>query len=376
MILGISEDFTSNVSLDSQLKSIPSSGLYLNSGVHPSITVDNLLNFLPKSEFVFENYDATKTYSSFLESRNKSDIVTSSNKIYQSIANNNTGNSVDDSDFWIETNIESLRLKVFIESVKNRVYSDLALTKRLINSQKLYAVGDKKKTIPADYIGWVLEPKGSDYVSVRINEMSLQKDGSTPVDLYVLNQQELIKTITLQPDNGRVTFREINDVTFSGKGKFMLIIDSTEVYTKSVTINPLKFDGFVAYTTTGNGESPDTAEYVYNTFDNGLGLNVSVFLDSSNYIDSNVVNLSSYIRATFELMVFEMYLHNSNNRSNRSQRLQMNDELLIAELKNTQSDTVVSRYHKEKRRAIKAMEKTFDTQLTDTDGIEIEVTTM
>lgn len=375
MILGFSEDFSSQVELDSQLKSIPTSGLYLNSGVHPSINLDNLLNFLPKLEFSFNTYEVGKTYGSFLGTMNRNNIIVSGNEFYESIANDNLGNAVTDTDFWIKTNIESLRLKVFIESVKNRVYSDLALTKRLINSQKLYTIGDDKKTIPSDYIGWVLEPKGSDYVSIRVNQMSLQKDGTTPVNVYVLNQDELINTITLEPDNGRVKFRD-TDITFSGKGDFKLIIDSTEVYTKGNTINPLKFDGFVAYTTTGNGDTPATADYVYNTFDNGIGLDVSVFLDSTNYIDNNTRDLSSFIRATFELMVFETYLHNSNNRSNRAQRLQMNDDLLVTELKNKQADTVVSRYHREKKRALAAMQKTFDTQLNDEEGLEIRIGTV
>ena len=51
----------------------------------------------------------------------------------------------------------------------------------------------------------------------------------------------------------------------------------------------------------------------------------------------------------------------------------MDDQLLMGELKNTQLDTVVSRYHKERKRAIAAMRKTFDTQLNDHDGIQITV---
>jgi len=375
MILGFSEDFSSDIVLDSQLKAIPTSGLYLNSGVHPSINLDNLLSFLPKLEFSFNTYNAATTYGSFLGTMNRNNIVVSDNYFYESIADNNVGNPVSDTTYWIETNIESLRLKVFIESVKNRVYSDLALTKRLINSQKLYTIGTDKKTIPSDYIGWVLEPKGSDYVSIRVNQMSLQKDGATPVNVYVLNQDELIQTITLTPDNGRVKFRD-TDITFSGKGDFKLIIDSTEVYTKGNTINPLKFDGFVAYTTTGNGATPSTADYVYNTFDNGIGLDVSVFLDSTNYINNNVRDLSSFIRATFEVMVFENYLSNSNNRSNRAQRLQMNDDLLVTELKNNKANTVIYRYERERKRALAAMQKTFDTQLNDEEGLEIRIGTV
>jgi len=374
MVLGFSEDFSSGVTLDSQLKTIPSSGLYLNRGVHPSINLDNILSFLPKHEFTFQDWAAGTTYNSFLTSMNRVDIVTSDGVIYQSIKTANTGNAVSNTEYWLATNIESLRLKVFINSVENRVYSDLALTKRLINNQYLYTIGDTLKTIPNDYMGWVLEPKGSDYVSIRVNEMSLQKNGSTPVDVYVINQNQLLSTITLTPDNGKLTFRD-TDITFSGKGDFKLIIDSTEVYVNNTTINPLKFDGFVAYTTIGDGDTPAGAKYTYNTFDNGLGLNVSVFLDSTNYIDNNVRDLSGYVRATFEYMVFETFLANANNRSNRAQRLQMNDDLLIAQLMNARSDsnTVASRYQKERKRAIATMKKTFDTQLNDHDGLEITV---
>ena len=305
---------------------------------------------------------------------NRVDIVTSDGVIYQSIKAVNTNNAVTDTEYWIPTNIESLRLKVFINSVENRVYSDLSLTKRLVNNQYLYTIGDTLKTIPNDYMGWVLEPKGSDYVSIRVNEMSLQKDGTTPVNVYVINQNQLLSTITLTPDNGRLSFRD-TDITFSGKGDFKLIIDSTEVYVSNETINPLKFDGFVAYTTIGDGDTPAGAKYTYNTFDNGLGLNVSVFMDSTNYIDNNVRDLSAYVRATFEYMVFETFLANANNRSNRAQRLQMNDDLLTAQLMSVRSDsnTVASRYQKERKRAIATMRKTFDTQLNDHDGLEITV---
>ena len=374
MVLGFSEDFSSGVTLDSQLKDIPSSGLYLNRGVHPSINLDNILSFLPKHEFTFQNWNAGTTYNSFLTSMNRVDIVTSNGVIYQSIKAVNTNNAVTDTQYWIPTNIESLRLKVFINSVENRVYSDLSLTKRLVNNQYLYTIGDTLKTIPNDYMGWVLEPKGSDYVSIRVNEMSLQKDGTTPVNVYVINQNQLLSTITLTPDNGRLSFRD-TDITFSGKGDFKLIIDSTEVYVSNETINPLKFDGFVAYTTIGDGDTPAGAKYTYNTFDNGLGLNVSVFMDSTNYIDNNVRDLSAYVRATFEYMVFETFLANANNRSNRAQRLQMNDDLLTAQLMSVRSDsnTVASRYQKERKRAIATMRKTFDTQLNDHDGLEITV---
>ena len=190
MVLGISEDLTSNVTLDSELASIPNSGIYLNSGVHPSITVENLLDFLPKTIFNFTAWSDTTNYGVFSVSRNKRDLVSANDKIYQSIKAG-TNNEVTDAEYWLETNIESLRIKTFIQKVQDRVYSDLNLNKRLVNSQYLYEEGDHSITLPNDYAGWMIQPKGSDYVSFRVNEISLQKDGTTPVNLYILNQKTL-----------------------------------------------------------------------------------------------------------------------------------------------------------------------------------------
>ena len=371
MVLGISEDLTSNVSLDSELTAIPSSGIYLNSGVHPSITVENLLEFLPKTVFNFTAWDNAVNYGVFSVTRNKKDIVSADGKIYQSIKAG-TNNAVTDTEYWLETNIESLRIKTFLQKVQDRIYSDLNLNKRLVNSQYLYENGEHLTTLPNDYAGWMIEPKGSDYVSFRINEISLQKDGTTPVNLYVLNQKTLLDTITVTPNSGQLNFKPV-DLVLQGKGEFKLVIDSTDVYRGNASVDPLKFNGFVATTVNGTGDTPQNAKYTYNTFGNGIGLNISAFLDATSYIEDNLEQFASYIRATFELMCFEMFLHNSNNRSNRSQRIQMRDEFLIAELKDMQNETTIRRYHREKKRVIESIERTFDTQLNNRDKFTIKV---
>lgn len=377
MVLGISEDFTSSTELDTQLKAIPTSGLYLNSGVHPSINVDNLLNFLPKLAFTFEDWDAGTTYDIFLGSRNRKDIVHLNTKIYQSIKTGNIGNLPNElnSEYWLETNIESLRLKLFIEQVKDRVYSELSLTKRLVNNQFLYENSKNVRTLTNDYHAWVIEPKGSDYVAFRINQISIQKSGTTPVNVYILSQNTLQETIQIAPNNGELVFRDTN-ITLNGKGAFKIAIDSQEVYSGNVTIDPLKFNGFVAYTAIGTGDAPETATYTYNTFGFGVGLNISAYLDASLYINNNLKDIANFIRSTFELMVFEMFLHNANNTSNRQQRIQLNNEMLLAELKDMQHETVIRRYHRELKRVKSAMQKTFDTQLNDHDGIEIKISSV
>lgn len=293
-------------------------------------------------------------------------------KIWQSIQSGTNQTPSDASTYWLETNIESLRLKSFIGKVKDKVYSDLNLVKRIVNNQYLYNEGSQTHTLPNDYAGWVFEPKGSDYVSFKVNEVALQKSGVTPVNMYVINQGNLIDTISITPDNGRLTFEDI-DLTLSGKGKFILAIDSTDVISDNSYVDPLKYDGFVVYTTNGTGDAPETATYVDSQIGNGLGFNISAYFDGAKYIDNNLSLFGSFIRSVFELMTFQKFLHNSNNVSNRAQRIQMNDELLLAELKRSDIDSVISRYNKNLRKAKSRIEKSFDTQLIDEED-ELTIT--
>lgn len=363
MVLGIAEDFTSNVSLDKELTSLPSSGIYLNSGVHTSITVENILNFLPKTKFSFVEWDSETEYEVFSDSRNRKDVVSSDNKIYQCIKQN-TGIAVSDEEYWLETNIESLRIKIFLQKVEDKINNDLNLDKKLVNNQYLYENGDVLTDLPNDYSGWVIQPKGSDYISFKINEISLQKEGTTPVNLYVINQKTLIDTITVTPNNGEINFQPL-DLTLKGKGEFKLVIDSTEVYTSNSSVDPYRYDAFTARMVNGRGDSPETSTYTYSTLGMGLGLNLSAYLDASTFVENNLDLFASYLRATFELMVFEMFLSNSHNRSNDVQRIQLDREYLGFQTTNMQGESSIKRYVREKKKVLEAMDRVFDTQLSD-----------
>lgn len=380
MVLGIAEDFTSSITLDSELLSIPSNGIYLNRGVHPSITIENLLSFLPNTDLTLTAYNSATTYGRYTTTNNKKDLVTSGGKIYQSLQSSNLNNTPSTStSYWLETNLESLRLKSFLDKVKDRVYSDLSLSNRLITNQKIYESGLPKteQLLPNDYCGWVFQPKGSDYTSIRINQVSIEKSGTTPINLYVINQGVLKDTLTITPSNGIVDFKDLN-YTFKGEGEWYFVIDSTTVKTNGSVIDPLKYDGFVVYTTTGNGNAPESASYNIGVSGNGLGFNVTAFLDANVYINNNLNEFGNLIRSTFELMSFEMFYHNSNNRSNRAQKIQMNDELLRINLFDLEADTVAKRRKDALKDAKIQLSKTFDTQLynDNKDGLTIETSAL
>lgn len=376
MILGISEDFSApNANLDDSLTSVPSSGLYLNTAVHPLVNVKNLLEFLPKVAFTITAWSNTTSYKEFKTSRNPRDVVSKDGKIYQCISDNVGQDPVSESTYWLETNLNSLRLKTFFYKVEDRVLSELSLERSLINNQYIYENGDQSKTLSGDYAGWVIQSKGSDYAVFRINSVSVQKDGITPVNLYVLKNDELVETITVTPDEGRVNFEE-TDITLSGQGVFKLVIDSTDVYTTGATIDPLRYNGVTIYSTIGTGDSPETATYTrYNVDGNGIGFNITAYLDPKVYIDNNLREFGGFIRSVFELMSFEMFLHNANNNSNSAQRnVTMNPDLLLSELKDMTTDSVVRRMMRARKKALALLERTFDTQLKGSkkDGLTVE----
>lgn len=371
MELRIVEDFTSNVKLDSELTS--NNGIVLNSGVHPSITLDNLLHFLPFQELEFENYDASVLYQNYSKTRSRKNIVVFGEKLYQCISDNAINVDPSHSATWLETNKESLILKSFIDKVKDKVISDLKLSKRLINSQYLYEDGQTEIMLPHNYAGWVFEAKGSDYVSFTIHEICLQALTADPVDLYVINGKEIVDILVLHPKDGKLEFEKLN-YSFKGPGKWIFAIESQRVLTNNSWIDELKYDGFVCYTAHGIGLTPELSKWNYSNSGNGLGFNISVSLESDSYVENNLLNLTSFVKASFELMAMQMFLHNSNNRSNRN--IQLDKETLMFETKDLQHNTVAKRYYSELKQSQKTIQKTFDTQLSSEDGLEVETTSV
>lgn len=376
LLLGIKDDFTvKDVYLDKELTSLPTSGMYANIGVHPSINLANLLAFLPFPDIKFDNWSHTKTYGNYNETELRTDIVHRDGGIFQSLQSNNINHNPteENSEFWMKTSLESLRLKAFLKSVVEAVKSDLNLTKRLVNNQFIYettALRDSIRLLPNNWAAWVFEPKGSDYLTIEINQIAIKKSGTEPLNLYVLNQFRLVETLVITPSDGKLDFKDLN-YKFSGPGVWMFAIEATEVVANNSLIDPLTYDGFVCYTANGIGEDIEQANWSFGTIGNGLGFNVSCYLNSDLYIQNNFKSLGSFIKVAFELKALEMYLHNSNNRSNMIKLIQLDKDALIAETKSLDMNTVAKRYHDEKRKALKAIEKTFDTHLFYSDDFDI-----
>ena len=373
MILTFAEDFTSSVNLDTVLKAVPSSGLYYNRGVHPLVSVNNLLELLPVQSYTFSNYVAGTTYGKFEDTQLRSDIVLDSSIIYESLVAANIGNTPASSPTkWLATNIESLRIKSFVRLSQDNMIAALNLNRQLVDSQYLYNVGKDAITLTGDYAGWAIEPKGSDYVKIVVNQIALQATTDDPVSMYVVNQGELIETLTLNPQNGVLEFEDVG-YTISGKGRFLFVIDSREVWSQSAYNDPLKYTGFVCYPVTGTGATAQAAEYSEASSGNGISFNLSAYLDSTDYVTNNLVHYAKLLQAQFELDFLRTAISNANIRSNRGERNVVDVEKIYFETVELKSDTVARRYNHQLNKAREALGKTFDNFLKDDSGFKVTI---
>ena len=362
MILTFAEDFSSTTVLDSELIGKSDSGLYWNRGVHPILTTDNLVSLLPITDITFSDWSASAVYTNFSESRSKSDIVTVGGILYQSLQDANENNAINDTDYWLPTNIESLRIKSFIWSVEDNMKSALSIERKLIENQYIYNIGDNYRTL-LGYNGWAFEPKGSDYVTIRINEMGIQADGTTPLPIYVINQGRLIDTLTLTPDDGYLSF-ERNDYEIQGKGVFYFIFDCGDgLSVKGDGYNDaLKYSGFTCYPVSGSGESPESVDYTPTSLGNGLNFNVSAYLDSSIYLENNKIDFAKMLQTQMEMDFIKTLTMNTNVRANRNERA-LGDgvmNLLATEGFNTELNTIARKYNSVLKEFKASINRTFD----------------
>ena len=357
--LTFAADYSCDVSLDATLKGTPESGLYWNQGVHPLITIRNIQTIAPNFEVSVSEWQAGTTYGKYTDGFELSNIVMYNEKLYQSLNSSNVGNEPDlNASYWLETNIDSLRFKMLIESSKRNLIASTMLTRKLIENQYIYHVSDNDIDLSGDFSGWAFEPKGSDYVKIRINEIGLQANTTDPQNLYVINQGVLIDTLVLNPNNGVLNFEKIG-YTISGKGTFYFLIESQSVKSDSAYNDPLKYNGFTCYPVEGTGGTPQGAEIKRTSSGNGLNFNVSAYLDSKDYIDNNIVDFARAWQLQFAYDVTRLLLYNPSARSNRQERSNSSN-LLQVEALDTNLDTVSKSYRDEIKQVKIAINQTFD----------------
>ena len=378
MILTFVDDYSSNTVLDPQLTGVPESGMYFNRGVHSLITIENILRYLSDKTITFSAYAAGTTYGNFMTTRLKSDIVMSDDKIYQSLVTGNVGHTPSSSPtYWVETTLDSIRLKTEIFNAEDSLTQALSLNRKLVENQYIYNVGTEEVLLSGDYSGWAFEPKGSDYVKIRINQLSLQAMTTNDVSIYVINQGVLKQTLTLHPNNGLLEFEDVSCI-LSGKGVFYLVFDSQIVLSNNAYNDPLKYNGFVCYPVQGTGSTAALAEYKESVC-NGLNFNVSVYTDTTTYIQNNMIDFAKALQSQFELNMLTMFHSNPHIKMSSNVRnidADKTSSYLYNEIKGIEGETVVKKYNRDIRQALEAINRTYDKATKPTGGFKIKLSTI
>lgn len=362
-ILTFNKDYSNSVELDSVLMGVPTSNEYWNVGTHPLITIQNILTYMPTTEISPAAYVAETTYSI-------GNLVTYSSVIYESLSNNNLGNTPDIStDDWLPTNEESQKIKIFLNQVKQNANNDLRLNRKLIENQYIYHIAKNDHTPTSDFIGWAFEHKFSDYVVIRLNKIAFQANTDQEVTFSIVNNSSVIETINVTPSNGVFSFSDI-DLSFSGFGTFYLVTESQSIKSDGEINDPLKYKGMICYPVEGNGSSISAANYFRTTSGNGMGFNVSAYIDTSSYISFNEIDFVNVYKWRLAYDLVNMMLFNPNANSDRFERNHtgINKELMIMESKDNKLNTISNKYEKLIKETRGLISNSFDRVLKQKDN--------
>jgi hypothetical protein len=378
MNLTFVDDYSSAVVLDTELTGTPASGMYFNRGVHPLITLDNIINHLSHNTITFSAYSALSTYGNYMSTRLKSDIVSSGGKIYQSIVAGNLNNTPSSSPTkWVETTLEAIKIKTEIFKSEDAMIADLNLSRKLVENQFIYNIGTNTVALQGDFSGWAFKVD-SDYTKIRINKIALQANTTSQVDIFIINQGTLIHTISVTPQNGILSFTDSGYV-LSGKGIFYVVFASQSVKASTESIDPLKYRNFTCYPVQGVGATAAGSEYKQSSC-NGLNFNVTVYLDSTEYIKDNLIDFSSALQARFELDMLDVFYCNPNIMINSNTRnVAKTPEFLgnlYNEIKGIEGETVRKKYKARIKEALEAMNLTFDKMTKLNTEFKIKLSTL
>lgn len=363
-ILTFYKDYSNSIELDSLLMGVPDSDAFWNTGTSPIVTIKNILTYLPVEDIVADAYAAGTTYAI-------GDICTSNAIMYESILGSNIGNTPASSPtYWVVTNSDSQKIKVFLNQVKTNAKTALKLDRKLIENQYIYHIAKSDVTPNADYIGWGFEHKNSDYVSIRINKLAFQANTDQEITFSLVNNGAVVNTIAITPDNGRFVFSDVN-LTMSGFGVFYLVTDAISIKTNGEVNDPLKYRGLVCYPVEAVGGTIATADYQKSMSGNGMGFNVSAYVDTSSFIVANEIDFVEVYKWQLAYDLVQLMLFNPQTNSSREERnmTEFNRDLMIMEAKDNKLNTITTNYNKALKQAKEAIAKSLDNVLKfqDTD---------
>jgi hypothetical protein len=348
------DNYTST--LDASLIGVSNSGRYYNIGVNPLITLRNVLSFmLPASSWVVPTYSGTDTYL-------KDDLVVSASIYYVSLQDNNIGHAVNLTTWWKVTTLESVWIKNKLLGVFESVLSKSILTSPILDHAKLYSISDDSDLIvnASNYVGFEIRPKSSDHLKITINRISGQFSEDENVTMYLYKNNTLVTSFAIT-GSADFAFTDITDIDLTGEARWFLFYDQDDLTgqaynsvmndSKLVCIKPFE----VPNTTTDFIN--DVNSYTSNSY--GLGIDISVTADLTQFILSNIQVFVECIHLQWQYDILEMFFTNPEVRITLNERNISSDkvsEYIMIDLRGDTKHSLASKLDRAYKKLIDALD--------------------
>ncbi len=339
--------------LDSTLVGTSDSGLYFNSGISSLITLKNICSLMPNvDQWDIPTYSGATTYS-------KDEIVTSTSKYYISLVDSNVGHALNLTAYWSESTLESIWLKREIYAVIENVLAKSIKADYLFDHELLYTISNLSDTVEnaSNYVGFEIRPHNSEHLKMIINQIGAQfTQANTDVNIYLYQNNTLYTTGTFDNTANEFVWNTVTGMEMTGAARWFLFYNQDDIsgnatnwnmyqsnkYSRFIEVLPFE----VANTTTNFLQDIDG--YTSNSY--GLGLNMSIKADLTNFIKQNKLTFAETIQLQFGYNMLEMFYNNSEERSNRdSKHIALTEDtkkIILGELKSENEHSLVSRLNK------------------------------
>jgi hypothetical protein len=350
--------------LDSELIGTSISGRYFNSGVPSILTLKNIYSFMPiVTDWSISAYAGATTYAIDQIVSSTAGSVTT---YYISLADSNTGKALSNASYWKATTLQSVWLKRKIYDAIEQVLSKSIQTDVLIDHELLYSISDISDTVANEhhYVGFEIRANNSEHLKVIINQVGAQFTSvNTDVPIYLYNQNTLIATGSFDNVANEFSWNTLTSFEVTGQGKWYIFYNQDDITGEATNWNfysANQFSKFVevlpfeVVNTTTNFVK-DVCAYTQDSY--GLGLNLSVKADLTNFIKQNKFAFAECIQMQFAYNMLELFLVNAEMRSNTIEKRTTNidKDLLLAELKSESKHSFISNLDRAYKNLIKSL---------------------
>jgi hypothetical protein len=348
-------------SLDSDLLGTSDSGLYFNSGVNPLITLKNLESLMPPSSAMsVPTYSASVTYGI-------DDCVVSASVYYRSKVNSNYNHAVNLTDYWEVTSLMSIWIRSRINSTIETVLGKSISTSPIIDYIRMYknSTDGDLITNASNYVGYEIRPKNAEHLKLIVNRIATQfSESQSSLTLYLYKQNTQVTTISLSSMvAGELAFTDVTDQEIKGEGRWFLFYDQDDLTGSAYNWNCMKeyqYLDILPFETpnTTTDFINDVSGYTYNSY--GLGLDVSVTSDLTNWIIDNKGVFAECIHLQWQYDILELFITNPDVQVDRNQvniASEANRAYILGELKSDTKFSLASKIEKAYEKLIKSLDR-------------------